>query len=64
MGKKFNLSEYITDARDSGECYLLDDAVKEFIKKLKEFLNDNEGVLSCYYEIIEKIDELAGNKLI
>ena len=61
MEKEFNLSERINDSNNFSEGNIQTEDVKEFIKRLKEALKNDEAFLSIDEEIIDK---LAGYKLI
>ena len=61
MTKEFNLSEQEDTIRTAGEtCFVFyEEDVKEFIRKIKEFKEDEEYI----YIPIKVLDKLAGDKL-
>ena len=62
--KEFNLSEKIVNPTRHNEegVYIHTGHVKEFIRRLKEELSDEQGIFSVGVE--ETINKLAGEKLI
>jgi len=65
--KEFNLSEFeLID--EKGIKVFIKENVKEFIKRLKEYIKNKkphgDRNLSPFYEINELIDKLAGDKLV
>jgi len=65
MKKQFNLSEKIEgQMKTIGKSIPLED-VKEFIRLLKEFINENhQDFNNCDWRMIEYLDKLAGSKLV
>lgn len=61
--KEWNLSEKITDTTAIDSGYLEAEDVKEFIQRLKEEIGE-EVITWSSLGLFEKIDKLAGEKLI
>ena len=69
MKEEFNLSRRIINDMEYHRAFILRDDVKEFIKRLKEEVNETDWAVILnkqYYKkpLFELIDKLAGEELI
>ena len=69
MTKEFNLSEKEGEAWPGGEHYYIESDIKEFIKRLKEEVDNSQYDYANLEhvnkdKVMEIIDKLAGSKLI